>query len=459
MEPTNYIYLVKEREFIKTNENIYKIGRSKQENTKRFLQYPKGSELIIQARCIDCIKTEKILIELFKKEFIHRRDIGNEYFEGNDIKMQIMIHDLLFNSFKNINKIENNFIKKESTIEKVIEIKPIVINKYEEFIKYNNIHKIIIKNNKGDGYIKFNNELWENITHNLCDKNLYHYIKNNQNKTYIDPDGNIINIEYENDKILIDITQKCVNKIIHYYFMEHSEYLIEDLPTKKRYIFNLSNYTFIPLDKILNEQILLSTLKDICPFIIKNYQNTTIVDELLNSLINTDILINYKNIIFSTLFNNKPVFFYDYNEKLLSYWLFRIINNIDSNYSNNSFIENHAFKRFRDLPFHFQINKPKYIVIEKIKEFTIPYQIKEVKNCLIKSIFVHQNDDNNQMYSMNSYNNFLKNNKERIIKIIKEETNYEIKNWEKESQELFTNPYLLQTNFLKWCSDNYKTKL
>lgn len=456
MEPTNYIYLVKEREFIKTNENIYKIGRSKQENTKRFLQYPKGSELIIQSRCIDCIKTEKILIDLFKKNFIHRRDIGNEYFEGNDIIMQSIIHNLLYDDLKHVNK-------KDSTIEKIIEItptiNPIIINKYEEFIKYNNIHKIIIKNNKGDGYIKFNNELWENITHNLCDKNLFYYIKHNQNKKYTDSHGNIIDIEYENDNILIDITQKCVNKIIHYYFMEHSEFLIEDLPTKKRYMFNLSNYTFIPIDKILNEQILLSTLKDICPFIIKNDQNTTIVDELLNSLVNTDILINYKNIIFSTLFNNKPVFFYDYNEKLLSYWLFRIINNIDSNYSNNSFIENHAFKRFRDLPFHFQINKPKYIVIEKIKEFTIPYQIKEVKNCLIKSIFVHQNDDNNKMYSMNSYNNFLKNNKERIIKIIKEETNYEIKNWEKESQELFTNPYLLQINFLKWCSDNYKIKL
>ena len=456
MESTNYIYLVKEREFIKTNENIYKIGRSKQENTKRFLQYPKGSELIIQSRCIDCIKTEKILINLFKTKFIHRRDIGNEYFEGNDIIMQSIIHDLLFNEFKNVNA-------QEITIEEVIETKPIinpiVINTYEEFIKYNNIHKIIIKNNKGDGYIKFNNELWENITHNLCDKNLFHYIKNNQINKYIDEHGNIIDLEYDNNNILNDITKKGVNKIVHYYFMEHSEFLIEDLPTKKRYIFNLSNYTFVPLDKILNEQILLSTLKDICPFIIKNDQNTTIIDELLNSLVNVDILINYKNIIISTLFNNKHAFFYDYNEKLLSHWLFSIINNIDSNYSNNSFIENHAFKRLHDLPFHFQINKPKYIVIEKIKEFTIPYQIKEVKNCLIKSIFVHQNDDNNQMYSMNSYTNFLKNNKERIIKIIKEETNYEIKNWEKESQELFTNPYLLQTNFLKWCSDHYiKTK-
>lgn len=33
---TQYIYLLQEREFIKTNENIYKIGKTKQENCKRF---------------------------------------------------------------------------------------------------------------------------------------------------------------------------------------------------------------------------------------------------------------------------------------------------------------------------------------------------------------------------------------------------------------------------------------
>jgi len=65
MESNNYIYLLKEREFIKTNEHIYKIGRSKQENTKRFLQYPKGSQLIIQSICKDCIKFEYELINIF----------------------------------------------------------------------------------------------------------------------------------------------------------------------------------------------------------------------------------------------------------------------------------------------------------------------------------------------------------------------------------------------------------
>ena len=35
----NYVYLIQEREFIKTNEKIYKLGKSKQEHNKRANQY------------------------------------------------------------------------------------------------------------------------------------------------------------------------------------------------------------------------------------------------------------------------------------------------------------------------------------------------------------------------------------------------------------------------------------
>jgi hypothetical protein len=39
--------------------------------------------------CEDCIDSEKELIKLFKLNFIHRNDIGNEYFEGNSYKIVI----------------------------------------------------------------------------------------------------------------------------------------------------------------------------------------------------------------------------------------------------------------------------------------------------------------------------------------------------------------------------------
>ncbi len=79
----NYIYLLKEREFVKTKENIYKIGKTKQEHNKRLGQYPKQSVLLFQILCNDCDDLEKKIIKVFNSTYIRRRDIGNEYFEGN----------------------------------------------------------------------------------------------------------------------------------------------------------------------------------------------------------------------------------------------------------------------------------------------------------------------------------------------------------------------------------------
>ena len=64
-----YIYLLQEREFIKTKENIYKLGKTKQENLKRLKQYSKGSELIIQLQCENCDIIEKNLIIIIIKQF------------------------------------------------------------------------------------------------------------------------------------------------------------------------------------------------------------------------------------------------------------------------------------------------------------------------------------------------------------------------------------------------------
>jgi hypothetical protein len=89
--------LLQEREFIKTNENIYKIGMSRVINLGRFNQYPKGSILLYQSHCNDCKSIESILIKIFKTKFIHRSDIGNEYFEGNHKDMI----DIIFQTIKN----------------------------------------------------------------------------------------------------------------------------------------------------------------------------------------------------------------------------------------------------------------------------------------------------------------------------------------------------------------------
>lgn len=96
----NYIYIIQLREFI--GKNVYKIGRTTQENNKRLSQYPKGSILHLQTTCKNCIKSENNLIKLFKKKYIHRRDFGNEYFEGTitDMKCDVFNESMIIDSSK-----------------------------------------------------------------------------------------------------------------------------------------------------------------------------------------------------------------------------------------------------------------------------------------------------------------------------------------------------------------------
>jgi hypothetical protein len=84
---TQYIYLVQEREFTKTGEPIYKIGKTKQENLTRFKQYSKGSRMLCQIISKDCDEDERILLSKFRESYIPRKDVGSEYFEGDYEKM------------------------------------------------------------------------------------------------------------------------------------------------------------------------------------------------------------------------------------------------------------------------------------------------------------------------------------------------------------------------------------
>jgi hypothetical protein len=54
---TNYVYLLHEREFSKTHENVYKIGMTKKENYVRFNQYPKGQQIVEKTLCENDEKT------------------------------------------------------------------------------------------------------------------------------------------------------------------------------------------------------------------------------------------------------------------------------------------------------------------------------------------------------------------------------------------------------------------
>lgn len=85
-EKQGYIYLIREREFVRLGESVYKIGRSKNFE-KRFESYPKNSEILCCTFTKDQFRAERTLISLFDSLFDQRSDIGREYFEGNRGRM------------------------------------------------------------------------------------------------------------------------------------------------------------------------------------------------------------------------------------------------------------------------------------------------------------------------------------------------------------------------------------
>ena len=112
---TQYIYLLQEREFIKTKEYVYKVGMTKKKNHERFNQYPKGSVLLFQMICNNCKNMEKLVLKTYKETFKQRKDIGNEYFEG---EYKDMI-DIIYLTIKNNNSVEDDIVE-DAVVEDVV---------------------------------------------------------------------------------------------------------------------------------------------------------------------------------------------------------------------------------------------------------------------------------------------------------------------------------------------------
>jgi len=198
----SYIYLLIEREFIKTNENIFKIGRSNQNNDKRIKQYPTDSKLIIQTICSDCKFSEAEIISLFKIKYIHRNDIGNEYFEGDIFEMRRDINKII-DELDNLSidelqkrakeKIIDNKIKKNLEKQKLLKNKQEeieILNKKKENIKKKLIEEIEILNKKK-----------ENIKKELIEEIAYIEKKTNKLKKKKEEESNNLELLLNKDNI------------------------------------------------------------------------------------------------------------------------------------------------------------------------------------------------------------------------------------------------------------------
>jgi hypothetical protein len=96
----NYIYLIREREFINSEKNVFKIGKTTQRPEKRMANYPKDSEIILFVQVNNCDTMEPLLIDRFKNKFRQCTEIGTESFEGDrylmmdEIITSIKYHDI-----------------------------------------------------------------------------------------------------------------------------------------------------------------------------------------------------------------------------------------------------------------------------------------------------------------------------------------------------------------------------
>jgi hypothetical protein len=95
--PPEYVYLLKESEFVKSGENIYKIGKTEHKDT-RFNGYKKGYDILMLISCDDCDLLETELKIIFKQKYIQRKDHGIEYFEGDPEDMM----DTIYATRKNV---------------------------------------------------------------------------------------------------------------------------------------------------------------------------------------------------------------------------------------------------------------------------------------------------------------------------------------------------------------------
>lgn len=93
---SQYIYLIREREFLRLNENTYKIGKTRCEPNTRLNGYPKGSEVVLFHKVNNCDDAENRILSRFRKHYVQKTEYGVEYFEGDVNEMLRDIREVLY---------------------------------------------------------------------------------------------------------------------------------------------------------------------------------------------------------------------------------------------------------------------------------------------------------------------------------------------------------------------------
>lgn len=458
----HYIYLLQEREFIKTNEKIFKIGKTKQENLKRFANYPNGSKLLFQCICINCDDIERDIITSFKDLFIHKKEVGNEYFEGDYIMMIDIIYTKI-QEYKNCckkyydkNETKNDFESEgEGECEGEGEVEPQIIT-YEEWKKYTHIDNVIITNkNTKEGYIRFKNQLWRKLSNpddfaydNDIMENLSDFIEAQQHSSK----------DYNTKKIIDDIVNKCYIKKVDYVKLKYNEHIVVSWNCKYQ-LFNAITFTFEDIDTYIQNKINPLCYGERYINIYENI-NADIIENIFTTLINEDIKIKYKELHHNIFKNQKEkIIFYDYGCCLLSDILTDIMYSI---LGSRLYIRTDKNTKRSEIKEHIKKYKPRcviYTVYTPDETTTIEKNINYYSDVGFKNIVIQNKYANKNIYNLENCKKYLFENKEKIYDFIKNQdeeynnTNYNFinKNSLDNVYELFYGRRYLFTNLIKWC--------
>lgn len=440
---TNYIYLLQEREFIRTNEKVYKIGQTTQLNNKRLKQYPNGSVLLFQIICKDCKNLEKIILRTFNKNsyIIQRKEYGNEYFQGDYKKMIDIIYKIFLEE-------ENTDISLDSDSDDSFEYKTI----YKDWLNETGM-KIIITNKKtAEGYLKWRQEgLWDHSYDCLSDiSSCAHGIND------ICP-SDIYSSADDSDLLDKNIIETCYTKNVKLYQLKYNEYLLPILfyPYErgfKYYILETTKFILYEIEDVVKTEILVYNGFDANILYIKNIDNIriNIIDDILDKMIDIPVKLQYKQLMYNILVKQvKTIIFYDCKR---NGWLRSWIINVSYKLSIEYLDSPDYYKNKREGKKFIKNNKPRFVIVSKEKlQPSIEKQIDEFTKLGFKNIIVTvDNTDkrvqNRYKLSMDSFEEYLK---ENVLNYVKDE--YDCDRSVIWIDEVFFCGNLLLTNFIKWC--------
>jgi hypothetical protein len=530
----NYIYLLQEREFIKTNENIFKIGRSTQEHTKRFQQYPKGSRLILQIECINCKTTEKSILGIFRCKYKQRKDIGNEYFEGDYMQMMDDIYSFVLKynkemiiDVKSVSDSESDISLTDScstdntnTIvythandpyyelykehiediedeENEEEDEKIIVETYEDYMKYSYIKSIIVTNKyKYNGYLRYNNHLWrkfvdisEPLYNETSDENLEGFLlmesnqcstvfKNKTSGTIINSDDilNIsrtslnnykpVSVTYNVEKILKDIRINCYNKNPNYYNLKYNEFVVHINDNTTR-LFDSKLYTFKDINTVIENKILEGPISSRVMEDAYTDKDTTIVNDILTSLIpDRRVIDRFKQLCYHVLVepSETPIIFNDICKNIsdeghqLSSWLSSMVYtlgvvgvaHIEMDYKYNKKLMSSLIKEHRKSP-------PRCVVLYNIHEVDIAKFVSEFSDIGVKHYIIKNYGSRDSIYNFDNCRKFLYDNILRIKSNcsnkddIRCERYTPVPSYDVFIDDVFYSTSMLFSHFVKWC--------